>query len=347
MLRFASPEYFYLLLAIPVLAAVYGAAVRSRRRRLERLGNPQTLAGLMPDASPRRVGNKVVLFLLSLVLLCFALARPQLGSKLKEVEREGVEIMIAIDVSNSMLAADFEPSRLERTKYAVEKVLEGLDEDRVGIIVFAGDAYVQLPITADHRTARNFVSQISADMVTKQGTALGSAIELATASFSSGSGRSRVVILITDGENHEDDALAAAEHAAGQGVTIYTIGLGTPEGAPIELNGDFIRDADGEIVVSKLDEQTLQAIASATGGAYVRAGAQSLGLDEIIREINETEKTKLAATVFEEYDEKYQYFLCGALVLLVIEFVLLSRRNRLLSRYDIFRKQRSKTNNVR
>ena len=148
MLRFATPEYLYLLLAIPVLAVVFGLAVRSRRRRLERLGNPQTLAGLMPDASPRRVRGKVVLFLLALVLLVFALARPQLGSKLKEVEREGVEIMIAIDVSNSMLAADFAPSRLERTKYAVEKVLEELDEDRVGIIVFAGDAYVQLPITS-------------------------------------------------------------------------------------------------------------------------------------------------------------------------------------------------------
>lgn len=339
MLRFASPEYLYLLLVIPVLAVVYGLAVRSRRRRLARFGNPHTLATLMPDASPRRVRHKVVLFLLALVLLSFALARPQLGSKLKEVEREGVEIMIAIDVSNSMLAADFEPSRLDRTKYAVEKVLEGLTEDRVGIIVFAGDAYVQLPITSDYRTARTFVSQISTDMVSKQGTALGSALSLATSSFSSGSGRSRVVILITDGENHEDDALAAAEHAADQGVTVYTIGIGTPEGAPIELNGDFIRDADGEIVVSKLDEQTLQEIAAATGGAYVRAGKQSLGLDEIIRDINETEKAKLSATVFEEYDERFQYFLGGALVLLLVELAMLSRRNRLLARYDLFRKR--------
>lgn len=347
MLRFATPEYLYLLLAIPVLAVVFGLAVRSRRRRLERLGNPQTLAGLMPDASPRRVRGKVVLFLLALVLLVFALARPQLGSKLKEVEREGVEIMIAIDVSNSMLAADFAPSRLERTKYAVEKVLEELDEDRVGIIVFAGDAYVQLPITSDYRTARNFVSQISTDMVSKQGTALGCAISLATSSFSSGSGRSRVVILITDGENHEDDALAAAEHAADQGVTIYTIGIGTPEGAPIELNGDFIRDADGEIVVSKLDEKSLQEIAAETGGAYVRAGQQSLGLDEIIRRINDTEKSRLAATVFEEYDEKYQYFLGGGLILLLVEFVLLSRRNRLLSRYNLFKRKNVQSNHIR
>ena len=269
MLRFAVPDYLYLLAAIPLLTAVYLLAVRSRRRRLERFGNPQTLAELMPEASPTRMRNKAVFFLTALALLAVAMARPQLGSKLREVEREGVEIMIAVDVSNSMLARDFEPNRLERTKYAVEKVLEGLEEDKVGVIVFAGDAYVQLPITSDYLTARNFVAQISPNMVSKQGTALGSAISLAASSFTSGSENSRVVILITDGENHEDDPLAAAEHAASQGVKIYTSGIGTPEGAPIELGGDFIRDENGDIVVSKLDEKTLQEIALATGGAYV------------------------------------------------------------------------------
>ena len=176
MLRFAVPDYLYLLAAIPLLTAVYLFAVRSRRRRLERFGNPQTLAELMPEASPTRMRNKAVFFLTALALLAVAMARPQLGSKLREVEREGVEIMIAVDVSNSMLARDFEPNRLERTKYAVEKVLEGLEEDKVGVIVFAGDAYVQLPITSDYLTARNFVAQISPNMVSKQGTALGSAI---------------------------------------------------------------------------------------------------------------------------------------------------------------------------
>ena len=290
MLRFAVPDYLYLLAAIPLLTAVYLLAVRSRRRRLERFGNPQTLAELMPEASPTRMRNKAVFFLTALALLAVAMARPQLGSKLREVEREGVEIMIAVDVSNSMLARDFEPNRLERTKYAVEKVLEGLEEDKVGVIVFAGDAYVQLPITSDYLTARNFVAQISPNMVSKQGTALGSAISLAASSFTSGSENSRVVILITDGENHEDDPLAAAEHAASQGVKIYTIGIGTPEGAPIELGGDFIRDENGDIVVSKLDEKTLQEIALATGGAYVRAGNQSIGLQEVIARINETER---------------------------------------------------------
>lgn len=336
MLRFAAPDYWYFLAVIPLFAAVYIFAAQSRRKRLKRLGNPRLLAGLMPEASPARVRNKAILFTVSLALLVVAMARPQSGSKLKEAEREGVEIMVAVDVSNSMLARDFEPNRLERTKYALEKVLEGLDEDRVGVIVFAGDAYVQLPITADYLTARNFVSQISTDMVSKQGTALGSAISLAASSFTSGSGNSRIIILVTDGENHEDDPIAAAKHAADQGIKIYTIGVGTPEGAPIEIGNDFIRDSKGEIVVSKLDEKTLQEIALSSGGAYVRAGSQSMGLQEIIQRINETEKTKLAAMVFEEYDEQYQYFLSAAILLLLVEFLLLSRRNRILAQYNIF-----------
>lgn len=340
MLRFAVPDYLYLLAVIPLLTGVYIFAARSRIKRLKRLGNLHTLAGLMPEASVPRVRNKAILFLASLALLAVAMARPQMGSKLKEVEREGVEIMVAVDVSNSMLARDFEPNRLQRTKYALEKVLEGLDEDKIGVIVFAGDAYVQLPITSDYLTARNFVSRISPDMVSKQGTALGSAISLAASSFTSGSENSRVIILVTDGENHEDNPLAAARHAAEQGIKIYTIGVGTPEGAPIELGNDFIRDSKGEIVVSKLDEKTLQEIALSTGGAYVRAGNQSMGLQEIIQRINETEKTKLSAMVFEEYDEQYQYFLGAALLLLLLEFLLLSRRNRVLARYNIFNRHR-------
>ncbi|MBQ5806907.1 MAG: VWA domain-containing protein, partial [Tidjanibacter sp.] len=241
-----------------------------------------------------------------------------------------------IDVSNSMLANDFEPSRLERTKYAVGRVIEGLSEDKIGVIVFAGDAYVQLPITADYLTAKNFVQQISPSQVTKQGTAIGAAIDMAAGSFSSQSESSRVLVLVTDGENHEDDALVAAERAAQQGITIYTIGIGTPEGAPIRIGDDFIRDSEGEIVVSKLDEEGLQKIALTTGGAYVRASAQSVGLDEIIKLINQTEKAKFESEVFEEYDEQYAVPVIVALVLLVLEFFVLQRKNRLLARVRLF-----------
>ena len=339
MLRFAVPDYLYLLAAIPLLTAGYLFAVRSRRRRLERFGNPQTLAELMPEASPTRMRNKAVFFLTALALLAVAMARPQLGSKLREVEREGVEIMIAVDVSNSMLARDFEPNRLERTKYAVEKVLEGLEEDKVGVIVFAGDAYVQLPITSDYVAARSFAAQISPTMVSKQGTAIGAAIDLAASSFSSGSEGSRVIVVISDGENHEDDALAAAKAAAEKGIRIYTIGIGTPEGAPISIDGEFIKDEQGDMVVSKLDEQMLEQIALTTGGAYIRATNRSLGLDEIVQKINEVEKKELTSTVFEDFNEQYQYLIGLALALLLLEFAMLERRSRLLARFNIFRKR--------
>ena len=336
MIRFGNPNLLWMLVVVALLAVIFIAAAYNRRRRLMRIGNLSTLMELMPDASPKRVRNKTILFLVAMTLLVVAMARPQLGSKLREVEREGVEIMLAIDVSNSMLARDLEPTRIERTKYAVEKVLEGLDEDKIGVVVFAGDAYVQLPITSDYLTARNFVAQIAPNMVSKQGTALGSAISTAASSFTSESGDSRVIILITDGENHEDDPIAAARHAAEQGIKIYTIGVGTPEGAPIELGGDFIRDQNGEIVVSKLDETTLQEIALLTGGAYIRADNRSMGLQEIVSDINDTQKAKLSTMMFEEYDERFQYLLLVVLVVLLVEFVVLSRRNRLLRQYDIF-----------
>ncbi len=204
-------------------------------------------------------------------------------------------------------------------------------------MVFAGDAYVQLPITSDYLTARNFTRQISTDMVSKQGTAIGAAIDMAASSFSSQSEGSRVIVLITDGENHEDDALGAARRAADKGIKIYAIGIGTPEGAPIRLGGDFIKDEKGDMVVSKLDEATLREVALLTGGAYIRSTKQSLGLSEIIEQINKTEKSEFTATMFEEFDEQYAYFAGAALGLLVIGWVILPRRNRFLSRFGLLR----------
>lgn len=231
------------------------------------------------------------------------------------------------------------PSRLERTKFAIDRLAEKLHEDRIGLIVFAGDAYVQLPITSDYVTARNFARNISPDMVSRQGTALGAAIELASGSFSSGSEGSRVIILISDGENHEDDAMAAAEAAARQGIKIYTIGIGTPEGAPIRIGGDFIKDEEGKMVVSKLDEQTLEQIALTTGGGYIRATNRSLGLDEIVQKIGEVEKKQLTESIFEDFSEQYQYPLAVGLALLLLDFLIPERRSRLLDRLNIFRKK--------
>ena len=337
MFRFAQPHMLYLLILVVVVAGVGAATFYLRRRRLERFGQVETLRELMPEASPRRERYKAIMILLAMAFVVIALARPQMGSKLRKVSRQGVEMMLAVDVSNSMLAQDIEPSRLERTKYAINRLLENLGQDRVGLVAFAGEAFVQLPVTADYVTARNFVNQLSPDMIDKQGTAIGAALELAASSFSSGSEGARVIILITDGENRGDDALATAQAIAKKGIKIYAIGIGTPEGAPISIDGDFIRDKDGKLVVSKLDEQLLQKIALGSGGAYIRATGTSLGLSEIVTKIRQMDKKRFATAEFEEYNEKFQYPLAAALLLLVAEIFILDRKNRILARFNIFK----------
>lgn len=341
MFRFAYPEYLWLLWLLPLLVAVWVAAGQLARRRLSRFGRLETIRPLMPDASTGRRRLKFILYLTAFALLTLALARPQLGSKLREVESRGIEMMLVVDVSNSMLAEDFQPNRLERTKYAIGKLFEGLQQDRVGLVVFAGEPKVQLPITSDYRMARAFARKIDPSLVSVQGTAIGKALEQSQLAFSSDTEQShgRVIILITDGENHEDDAIEVAKRAADMGVKIFTIGIGTPEGAPIQINGEFIKDENGEMVVSKLNEEMLARIADITGGAYVRATKQSIGLDEIVKAINEMEQTELSTIRFEEFNEQYQYLLIAALVLLLAEFLLLDRRNLLLRHLNIFREK--------
>ncbi len=336
MFRFADPHYFWLLALIPLLTAVFVRALGRRRKRLEAFGNPEVTAQLMPEASVKRSWHKFVLAMAALALLVGALARPQLGHKLREVKREGAEIMFVVDVSNSMLAQDFEPSRLERTKYAISRLTESLGQDRIGIILFAGDAYVQLPITSDYVSARTFISDISVNSIPVQGTAIGKALAMARNSFSSQSEGSRAIILISDGENHEDDALKVAEQIAKETIPVYTIGVGSPEGAAIYVEGEPIRDENGEMVVTKLNEQMLQEIALATGGAYIRAGNRSEWLDDIVKEIRTMEKKQFSSMAFEEYNEQYHFLLLAALAALVAEFLLMDRKSRLLSRLNIF-----------
>lgn len=342
MFRFANPQYLWLLTLIPLFVVLFAGVAAQRRRRLARFGNPDTLAELMPEVSNGRVVLKFILFCGAVALVVLVAARPQFGSKLREEKARGVEMMLVVDVSNSMLAEDFEPNRLERTKYAINRLFDGLKQDRVGLIVFAGEPRVQLPITSDYRMAKAFARRIDPSQVSVQGTAIGKALEQALLSFSGETDekRSRAIILITDGENHDDDAVAVAKRAAEQGIRIYTIGIGTPEGAPIEIDGEFIRDEQGEMVVSKLNEEMLAQIADETGGAYVRATKQDIGLDEIVRSINEMEQSELSTVRFEEFNEQYQYLLIAALVLLVAEFFLLARRNPLLAHLNIFREKR-------
>ena len=338
MFRFANPELLYLLAVVPVAILGYIWAVVSRRRALARFGNAATVRSLMSGVSVGRNHLKFSIFVLALTLVIFAVARPQFGSKLQEEKSEGVEMMIAVDVSNSMLAEDFEPSRLERTKYAIDKLFEGLNQERVGVIVFAGEAKVQLPITSDYRMAQAFTKRISPNLVSEQGTSIAKALSMAMLSFAKDSDRSRAVILITDGETHDQNALDVAKQAADMGIKIFTIGIGTPEGAPIRIGGDFIRDQKGEMVVSKLNETMLEQIASLSGGAYVRAAKHSIGLVEIVQKINEMEKGEMTTLRFEEYNEQFHYLLWIALALLLVEFLLLDRKNPLLSRFNVFDK---------
>ncbi len=338
MFRFANPQYLWLLAVVPAFVLLFWAAARNRRLRLARFGCEATIRELMPEVSAGRKVLKFTIFCSAFALLALAAARPQFGSKLREEKSQGVEMMLVVDVSNSMLAEDFEPSRLERTKYAINKLFDGLKQDRVGLVVFAGEPKVQLPITSDHRMAKAFARRIDPSLVPVQGTAVGKALEQALLAFSDQSEepRSRAIILITDGENHEDDALAVARRAADMGIRIYTIGIGTPEGAPIRIGGEFVQDEKGDMVVSKLNEKMLSEIADLTGGAYVRSSKQSIGLDEIVKSINDMEQTEQSTVRFEEYNEQYQYLLVAALVLLLVEFLLLDRRNPLLARFNIF-----------
>ena len=338
MFRFANAEYLYLLLLIPLLVAVLGIASVRRRRLLERFGNMEIIRTLIPDFSRSRLRLKAAIYLTALALLIVAAARPQLGSKLREEKAKGVEMMLVVDVSNSMLAEDFEPNRLERTKYAINRLFEGLQQERVGLVAFAGEPKVQLPITSDYRMAQAFARRLSTTLVAEQGTDVARALELAMLSYSSQSERSRVMVLITDGENHEADAVEQARKAAALGIKIYTIGIGTPEGAPIEIDGEFIKDERGEMVVSRLNEELLQQIAEKGNGGYIRASNAEFGLSEIVSEIEKMEKSEVSTLRFDEYNEQFYWILWIALGLLLLEGLLLDRRNPRLRKFNIFEK---------
>jgi Ca-activated chloride channel family protein len=339
--RFANPGNLYLLLAVPVVVAVWIYRRSLSKKLIRRLGQESLVTQLMPERSVSRPLLKHLLLIISYSMLVVATARPQYGARMEEVKKEGVEVIIALDVSNSMLATDIRPDRLERSKQAIERMVEVLENDRIGLVVFAGDAYIQLPLTADYTSAKMFLSAIGPDIVPKQGTAIGAAIDLGIRSFSPQNTESRAMIIITDGENHEDDPISAAEAAKQAGVTIYTIGIGSPEGAPIPLNAggrtEFLKDRDGNTVITKLDEKVLQEIASSTGGKYIRATASGLGLNEIYADIGKMKKGDTGGKVFTEYNDQFQYFAGAAFLLLLIEYLIMERKNRKLRSLRLLR----------
>ena len=283
---------------------------------------------MMPSYSKSKVWVRQVLFSIGFFFFVIGLSRPQIGARLKEQEIKGAEIIIAIDVSNSMLAEDYSPNRLERAKLAVSRLVDKLRDDRIGLVIFAGTSFVQLPVTTDYVSAKMFLNSIDTGSIPIQGTALGDAITTCIRSFSAQSDKSRAIILITDGENHEDDPVAAAKQAAEMGIKVFTIGVGSPEGKPIPMNGELLKDKDGEIVVSRLDEAVLQEIAAEGNGAYVRAGNSEFGLNPIIDDLRKLEDEKYSSVVFEEYDEQFMYFLAIALVFFVLEMLVGDRRSK-------------------
>ena len=338
MLRFAHPGYLFLFIPVIALIGLFIHTLYLRKKNIKLWGNPKLLASLMPNVSYIRPHVKFYLQLLALFLIVIVLAQPQFGTKKEEVKKKGIEVMVALDVSNSMMAQDLQPNRLEKAKQILSKLIDNMTDDRIGLVVFAGDAYIQLPITTDYASAKMFLSSINPQMVPRQGTAIGSAIDLAIKSFGKKTNAGRAIIVITDGENHEDDAQAAAKLAADNDIQVNVIGMGKPDGAPIPINGtmSFKKDKDGNVVVSKLDEQLCNSIAQAGGGVYVRSDNSNTALKTVNKQLDRLAKTDIDEKVFSNYNEQFQSFAILALLLMIVEFMIFSRKNKWLSRINIF-----------
>lgn len=340
MLRFAHPYVLYFMLALPVFVLFFMFMVSKRKKALKSLGDWTLLERLMPEYSSTRSTLKFILLMIAWVFLVMALAGPQIGSKLEKIKRKGIDVVFALDVSNSMMAQDITPSRLERSKQAISRLLDKMDNDRVGLVIFAGKAYVQMPVTSDYAAAKLFLSGVNPGMVPTQGTAIGQAIDRSASCFAEGK-QSRAIIVITDGENHEDDAVDAARRAAAQGIKVFTVGMGLPDGAPIPLyNGalqiGYKTDEQGQTVITKLDDKMLSEIAVAGNGMYVRASNSQSGVKEVFDKLNSLEKTEYDSRFFSDYEERFQYMLIAALIVLLAELFLVERKSRLAGKIKLF-----------
>ncbi|HVV53953.1 MAG TPA: VWA domain-containing protein [Mucilaginibacter sp.] len=341
MLRFAHTEYLWGLLLIPVFTLVYLLVSRWKKRALSALGDKGVVTAMIPQVSFSRPRLKFILFMLAYACLVVGIADPQIGSKMEEEKRKGADLMIVLDVSNSMLSQDMPPDRLENAKRAIAQLIDNLHNDRIGIVVFAGEAYVQLPMTTDYSAAKMFLNTINTSMVPVQGTAIGSAIDMGLKSFDFKDGTGKAMIIITDGENHEDDAVAAAKEAADKDVMVNVIGMGSEQGSPIPIyqNGKqvgFHTDSAGHTVISKLNEDMCKEISAAGNGVYVRATAASSGLNIIMDQIGKVQRKTYDTKSFKDFEDRFQFFLGFAFLLLIIEFFISGRKNMRLSGLKLF-----------
>ncbi len=339
--RFANPEFLYLLLLLPVMALFFILEIYRRKRAIRKIGELKLVYDLLPELSSSRPVIKFINIMIAVAAFIIMLARPQFGSKIEDVKKQGVEVIIALDVSNSMLAEDIQPNRLTRAKQAISRLVDNLENDKIGLIVFAGDAYTQIPVTTDYVSAKMFLSSIGPEMVPKQGTSIGAAISLGIRSFSPGEEKSKAMIIITDGENHEDDPASAAEEASEKGIVIHAIGIGSEQGVPVPVvtggKRDFLKDVDGNTVITRLDEEILKKIALSTNGNYVRANNSNIGLDEVYGEIGKMKKQELESTMYTEYNDQFQIFAAIALFFLILEFIIMDRKNRKLANIRLFK----------
>ncbi|GAA4089489.1 VWA domain-containing protein [Mucilaginibacter panaciglaebae] len=341
MLRFAHIEYLWALAVIPVFILLFIWVSRWKSKALQSLGDRNVVNNIVADVSFSAPRLKFILFTIAYALLVIGIADPQIGSKIVEEKRKGADLMILLDVSNSMLSQDMMPNRLENAKQAIAQLIDNLHSDRIGIIIFAGEAYVQLPMTTDYSAAKLFLNSINPSMVPTQGTAIGAAIDLGIKSFDFNDGTGKSMIIITDGENHEDDAVAAAKNALDRDVTINVIGMGSPEGAAIPIyQGNkqvgFHVDSAGQTVISKLDENMGKEIAAAGNGTYVRATNANSGLNIVMSQIEKIQRKTYDAKSFKDFEDRFQFFLAAALLCLVIEFFITNRKSLRLSKVKLF-----------
>ena len=339
MFKFANPEYLYLLALVPVLVILHVVSGIRRRRKLAEYGDEDLLSRLMPDVSVIRPNIKFWLLFAAYTLGCFLLARPQFGSKQETVTRKGIETVIALDISNSMLADDVAPSRLDKSKRIISNLVDQFKDDKVGLIVFAGDAFVQLPITSDFISAKVFLNTISPGLISRQGTDIKAAIELATRSFTPNEGVGKAIIVITDGENHEGGAEEAAKAAADKGYMVYVMGEGLPSGSPIpgDRSGEFRKDRDGNVVVTRLDEEMCRKIAAAGNGAYFYVDNSNAAEKALQKEIDKLAKADVETTVYTEYDEQFQIIAWMILILILFEIFICESRNPRLKSFNLFK----------
>jgi Ca-activated chloride channel family protein len=331
-----------MLAGIPALVIIYIIACQIKKKSIRKFGNPAVVSQLMPDISGLRSHLKFIILTLALITLIFALSGPQFGSRLKEIKRKGIEIIIALDISNSMRAEDIKPDRLERSRQAILRLLDQLENDRIGLIVFAGDAYTQVPITTDYDGARMFLNNINTDIVSRQGTAIDKAIRLASNSFTQDAEANKAIIIISDGENHEGDAIQAAEEANEKGIKVYTIGMGSHEGAPIPIKDayyqqEFLKDRQGNVVTTKLNSKMLTQIAAAGGGKYYHATSTNVGLNKLFSDLDKLDKVEIESKVYSEYEEQFPVLVWIALGLIILDFLILERKNKWLKNIKIYK----------